>query len=184
MSSSVFVKSILESDELHHALESVVDEKLDTLMKNLIESGLDEDKVSKVFGNFTCDKKENLSSSFREDYDQNTKTFSRRFLKPNTSKEYPSQESTPQADAPQTNKPTIKKFGVKHDKKVIYVLNYGKNSDALFGPFDKTYETFKDKYLKPTFWIKANARLAFGFGWLVTTLQETGKEKLAQEPYP
>lgn len=51
-------------------------------------------------------------------------------------------------------------------KEIVVCLNYGKRSHVLFGDF-RQYADFKDDFLKKQTYIKANGRLAFGFGWVI-----------------
>ncbi len=59
-------------------------------------------------------------------------------------------------------------FSVSHkNSEVVIVLNYGPRSHAIFGDFGDTNRHFKDNYLVKQDWIKANSKLAFGFGWVI-----------------
>lgn len=45
-------------------------------------------------------------------------------------------------------------------------IEYGPRGHALFGDFRKQNTKFKDEFLNKTKWVKPNATLHFGFGWV------------------
>ena len=90
----LIVKSILESNEFKKSLESAVALKLNGLELDLIDAGLDKDKVLKIFGK-SSEKRNTIEKvSGEQIYENSPKVSSRRFLKPNFAVENSKKEVT------------------------------------------------------------------------------------------
>ncbi len=147
-------KAIMNSDLVRDAIAKAIDRQCIAVQQHFIKLSLKTDILNAHLSTF----KGALSPS---SVDQT--------LRPNITKKITDTKDSE----------TRENLRVKCEDEVVIVLNYGPKSHAIFGDFAKKHVIFKDNYLKKTSWVKANNRLAFGFGWVVMNKSKLGELKKA-----
>jgi hypothetical protein len=155
-------------------VNTLFENELNSLKKELINKGLDKKIISEVFSKRTSasngkheSKPSCEGSTFAKENDSNSEEEPEVSL----SKRRMGSKNTASEVEEETKNSFVKKdkYPVDWTKRsgVVIIENYSDKCHAIFGDFGKTYVKFKDEVLKTNSWVKYNDKLEFGVGWVI-----------------